>query len=71
MQLVDTINLCLKIPEKMQKTRNESDHPGLGKRPKTGEKRLICCGFGTISQPRMIGFISSLLDLFRLLETQV
>ena len=21
-----TLNLCLKIPEKMQKTRNESDH---------------------------------------------
>ena len=24
--------------EKMQKTRNESDHPGLRKRPKTDEK---------------------------------
>ena len=26
------------MPEKMQKTRNRSDHPGLRKRPKTGEK---------------------------------
>ena len=33
--LVGTLNLCLKMPEKMQKTRNESDHPGLRKRPKT------------------------------------
>ena len=36
--LVGTLNLCLKMPEKMQKTRIESDHPGLRKRPKTGEK---------------------------------
>ena len=35
--LVGTLNLCLKMPEKMQKTRNESDHPGLRKRPKTGK----------------------------------
>ena len=33
-----TLNLCLKMPEKMQKTRNESDHPVLRKRAKTGEK---------------------------------
>ena len=26
------------MPEKMQKTRNESDHPGLRKRPKTGKQ---------------------------------
>ena len=32
--LVGTLNLCLKMPEKMQKTRNESDHPGLRKHPK-------------------------------------
>ena len=32
---VGTLNLCLKIPEKMQKTRNDSDHPGLRNRPKT------------------------------------
>ena len=37
--LVGTLNLCLKMPEKMQmqKTRNKYDHPGLRKRPKTGE----------------------------------
>ena len=36
--LVGTLNLCLKMTEKKQKTRNESDHPGLRKNPKTGEK---------------------------------
>ena len=36
--LVVTLNLCLKIAEKMQKTRNESDNPGLRKHTKTGEK---------------------------------
>ena len=35
---VGTLNLCLKMLGKMQKTRNESDHPGLRKRPNTGEK---------------------------------
>ena len=45
--LVGTLNLCLKMPEKMQKTRNESDHPGLRKRQKTDEKYqfLISCKF--------------------------
>ena len=33
--VVGTLNLCLKVPEKMQKTRNQSDHPKLRKRPKT------------------------------------
>ena len=33
--LVGTLNLCLKEPEKMQKTRNQSDHPRQRKRPKT------------------------------------
>ena len=33
--LVGTLNLCLKMPEKMQKTRNESGHPVLRKPPKT------------------------------------
>ena len=32
--LVGTLNLCLNMPEKMQKTRNDSDHPGLRKHPK-------------------------------------
>ena len=32
-----TLNLCLKMPEKMQKTTNKFDHPGLRKRPKTVE----------------------------------
>ena len=32
-----TLNLCLKEPEKMQKTRNQSDHPRQRKRPKTGK----------------------------------
>ena len=36
--LVGTLNLCLKMPEKMQKTRNESDHPGLRNHPKTIKK---------------------------------
>ena len=36
--LVGTLNLCLKEPEKMQKTRNQSDHPRQRKRPKTGKK---------------------------------
>ena len=36
--LVGTLNLCLKMTEKKQKTRNEYDHPGLRKNPKTGEK---------------------------------
>ena len=36
-----TLNLCLKMPEKMQETRNESDHHGLRKRQKTGEKTLF------------------------------
>ena len=35
--LVGTLNLCLKEPEKMQKTRNQSDHPIQRKRPKTGK----------------------------------
>ena len=35
--LVGTLNLCLKEPEKMQKTRNQSDHPRQRKRPKTGK----------------------------------
>ena len=42
--------------EKMQKTRNESDHPGLRKRPKIGIKWPILnlvnlYGFGAISPP--------------------
>ena len=37
--LVGTLNLCLKEPEKMQKTRNQSDHPRQRKRPKTGKNQ--------------------------------
>ena len=37
--LVGTLNLCLKVPKKMQKTRNQSDHPRLRKRPKTVKNR--------------------------------
>ena len=37
--LVGTLNLCLKVPKKMQKTRDESDQSRLRKRPKTTEKR--------------------------------
>ena len=33
--LVGTLNLCHKMPENMQKTRNESDHPWLRNCPKT------------------------------------
>ena len=36
--LFGTLNLGLKMPEKMQKTRNESDNPELRSHPKTGEK---------------------------------
>ena len=74
--LVGTLNLCLKEPEKMQKTRNQSDHPRQRKRPKTGKIlpnsnfALFWQLFGVFS-PSVIGFISSLLHLFRLLETQV
>ena len=35
--LVGTLNLCLKEPEKMQKTRNQSDHTRQRKRPITGK----------------------------------
>ena len=35
--LCEYSKLCLKIPEKMQKARNESDQPGLRTRPKTGK----------------------------------
>ena len=37
--VVGTLNLCLKVPKKMQKTRNQSDHPRLRKRPKTVKNR--------------------------------
>ena len=28
--------LCLRLPDKIQKTKNQSVHPGLRKRPKSG-----------------------------------
>ena len=37
--LVGTLNLCLKVPEKMQKTTDECDHSRLRKRPKTAKNR--------------------------------
>ena len=37
--VVGTLNLCLKVPKKMRKTRNQSDHPRLRKRPKTVKNR--------------------------------
>ena len=36
--LVGTLNLCLKEPEQMQKTRDESDHSGPRKLQKTAKK---------------------------------
>ena len=36
--LVGTLNLSLKVPKKMQKTRDESDHSRLRKLPKNAEK---------------------------------
>ena len=74
--LVGTLNLCLKEPEKMQKTRNQSDHPRQRKPQKLAKFCQILIwqffsSFLKFSQPRVIGFISSLLHLFRLLETQV
>ena len=35
---MSTLNLCLEMPEKVQKTRNYMDHPELRKHPKNGEK---------------------------------
>ena len=68
--LVGTLNLCLKMPEKMQKTRNESEHPRLRKRPKPikeipKSKLAIFHNFFDVFQ------FSSLLHLFRHLKTQV
>ena len=34
---VGTLNLCLKMPDPEQKTKNQSDHQELRKRPKTAE----------------------------------
>ena len=34
--LVGTLNLCLRLPDNMQKTENQSVHSGLRKRPKSG-----------------------------------
>ena len=36
--LVGTLNLCLKEPKKMEKTRDESDHSGLRKFQKNAKK---------------------------------
>ena len=36
--LVGTLNLCLRVPEKKQKTRDESDLSRLRKLPKTAPK---------------------------------
>ena len=76
---VSTLNLCLMEPEKMQKTRNHFNYPRQRKRPKTSKNMqnsnfaiiFFVCNFGTFSQPLVIGFISSLMHLFRHLETQV
>ena len=35
---VGTLNLCLKMPNTEQKTKTQSDHPGLRKRQKTDDK---------------------------------
>ena len=34
---VGTLNLCLKMPDTVQKTRTQSDQPGLRKHPETTE----------------------------------
>ena len=36
--LVGTLNLCLRVPDKMQKTRGKSDPYRLRKLPKTAQK---------------------------------
>ena len=36
--LMDTLNLCLKLPKKMQKTKDDSDKSRLRKFPKTAKK---------------------------------
>ena len=40
-----TLYLCLKISEKMQKTRNQSDHPGQRKLPKTEPLKKFAVGW--------------------------
>ena len=35
---MDTLNLCLKLPKKMQKTEDDSDKSRLRKFPKTAKK---------------------------------
>ena len=37
--VVGTLNLCLKVPKKIHKTRDESDQSRLRKRPKNTEKQ--------------------------------
>ena len=37
-RFVGTLNLCLKMPDTEQKTKTQSDHPGLRKRQKTDDK---------------------------------
>ena len=37
--VVDTLNFCLKVPKKIEKTRNQSDQPRLKKCQKTVKNR--------------------------------
>ena len=60
-----TLDLCLRVPEKMQKTRDESDPNRLKKLPKTAPKPQNINladfdSFWTFSQSGMIGFISAI-----------
>ena len=73
---VGTLNLCLKVPEQMQKTRNQFDHTRLRKRQKLskiGQIQILqfFCSFWAFSQPRVLSLISTLLHFVRHVETQV
>ena len=67
---VGTLNLYLVTPDALQKTKNWSDHPGLGKRLKTvahwtKSNIVIFLQFLAFSEPRMIGTILRLLHCIR------
>ena len=71
--VVGTLNLCLKVPKKMQNTRDESDHSKLRKRQKTAKnsKTWVWPIFEILLTFSLSGIISSITNLFRHLETQV
>ena len=78
--LVDSVNLCLKKPDTMQKESAQCDHPTRRKRPKSGPNLMswtivkisqYFSMFWTFFPGRVIRFSWFLLHCVRLLETQV